>query len=291
MLYQIASDYLSISVNSFGAELSSIKDCRRGVEFLWQGVNHIWKKRSPVLFPIIGGLPDDQYYYKSNSYFLQLHGFAHSEEFILEKQETYKLIFTLLNNEKTMKQFPFQFKLELIYRVEHNILFINYKVYNTDKKPIHFMIGAHPGFNCPIESDISLSDYYLEFEKPETVKRYYLENGMVINCQKLFLQNQKNIPLNNNLFNDKAILLQQLKSKYISIKNKKNKNQINFDFSEFPYLALWSICGKVPFICIEPWSSMPAKINEKVEIEKSERFIHLKPGNIWQKGLKIIFDF
>lgn len=50
MLYEIKNDKLSISADTFGAELHSIK--LDGKEYLWQ-CGDAWKRYAPILFPFI----------------------------------------------------------------------------------------------------------------------------------------------------------------------------------------------------------------------------------------------
>ena len=55
---QIKNDQLTLEISSLGAELQSIKDAN-GNEYLWDGDAKYWGKRSPLLFPIVGGLWKD----------------------------------------------------------------------------------------------------------------------------------------------------------------------------------------------------------------------------------------
>lgn len=52
----LENNLLKVEVSSFGAELQSITSKVSGYEYLWQGDPAFWKRRSPVLFPIVGAL-------------------------------------------------------------------------------------------------------------------------------------------------------------------------------------------------------------------------------------------
>ena len=52
----IENEYIKVEVNECGAELYSIVRKSDGREFLWQGNPEYWKRRSPVLFPIVGAV-------------------------------------------------------------------------------------------------------------------------------------------------------------------------------------------------------------------------------------------
>lgn len=57
------------------------------MNYMWSGDAKYWGKYSPVLFPVVGGLKDDIYYYKDRMYTLPRHGFARDKEFIGEQAE------------------------------------------------------------------------------------------------------------------------------------------------------------------------------------------------------------
>ena len=83
MQYLIKNEFLSITVSTKGAELTSIKNLKNNVEYLWQGDAKYWGSSAPNLFPICGRLIEKEYTYRGKSYHLNNHGFARSSEFKL----------------------------------------------------------------------------------------------------------------------------------------------------------------------------------------------------------------
>ena len=68
-----------------------------------------------------------------------------------------------------------------------------------------------------------------------------------------------------------------LTSHNISLKTKRdNKKILTFDFSGFPYLALWSK-PNAPFLCIEPWQTTADRVNADGVFRNKERIIQLEP--------------
>ena len=63
----LKNDRIGIAADTLGAELTSLKTAD-GLELLWQGDDNHWKSRSPILFPVVGGLPDDQYELEDKRY-------------------------------------------------------------------------------------------------------------------------------------------------------------------------------------------------------------------------------
>ena len=75
MTREISNGYLVFGVESLGAELTSLRTVD-GHEYLWQGSSESWMGRSPVLFPVIGGLPGGRYVLDGREYGMASHGFA-----------------------------------------------------------------------------------------------------------------------------------------------------------------------------------------------------------------------
>lgn len=67
MIYTIENEFLRVSAEDDGAQLSSVELKENGKEFLWQGDPSVWYGRAPVLFPIIGQLLDGKYRYSGRA--------------------------------------------------------------------------------------------------------------------------------------------------------------------------------------------------------------------------------
>ena len=78
------------------------------------------------------------------------HGFARDMEFSLVSQSADEVWFALEDTEETYKVYPFHFHLEIGYRLEDASVSVMWKVKNINDKEMHFAIGAHPAFFCPL---------------------------------------------------------------------------------------------------------------------------------------------
>ena len=58
MYYTLKNDKISLSVDTLGAQMISLKSAD-GVEYLWQGDPQYWGDQAPNLFPFIGRLTND----------------------------------------------------------------------------------------------------------------------------------------------------------------------------------------------------------------------------------------
>ena len=82
---KLQNEYLTVEVSDLGAELQSIKDADEK-EYLWQGDDKYWGRRSPILFPIVCGLWKGTYRTDGETYQLGRHGFARDMNFKVLRQ-------------------------------------------------------------------------------------------------------------------------------------------------------------------------------------------------------------
>ena len=69
-------------------------------------------------------------------------------------------------NEKTLKEYPYHFVLNNIYKLHGSTITTEYQVISSEiEHSIPYFIGGHPGFNCPLEDNEKYEDYYLEFSE------------------------------------------------------------------------------------------------------------------------------
>ena len=266
---------VEIGVLSKGAELSSYKVDEK--EFMWDRQPEFWAASSPILFPFVGVIKDGKYVFEGKDYEITTrHGFARNNDFeLVEKGENF-LKFKFSSNEETLEKYPFEFDFFLIYTITDNGLEIKYEVLNKTKGDMYFSLGAHPAFALDVNDDIKLSDYYLEFEKNETSQKYKLtNNGLVFDEKADCLNNENKLQITETLFDDDAIIFDDLKSEKVTIKNSKNSKELSVEYKGFPYIAFWSK-PKAPFVCIEPWygisdfENCTGKLEEKTGILKLE---------------------
>ena len=69
-VYNLENAQIGICVDSFGAELKSLKKLASNVEYMWDANPVYWKRTSPVLFPIVGSLNNGCYRYDNVCYYL-----------------------------------------------------------------------------------------------------------------------------------------------------------------------------------------------------------------------------
>lgn len=257
MTHEISNNHIKIEVKSKGAELCSLKKTNESLEYIWQADAKYWNRHAPILFPIVGKLIDDEYVYEKNNYSLSQHGFARDCDFELVSQTSDTLCFKLSENESTLEKYPFYFDLFISYKLIENRLKVSYELRNNSKKTMYFSIGAHPAFNWPLKNTPDESshkdEYYFEFDDTNNLERLPLTNmGIKKEIQNIKLEENK-LYINEELFKDDALVIQNLKNKTITLKNNIDNRYIKMDFEGFEYLGLWSKPSGADFVCIEPW--------------------------------------
>ena len=242
----IKNTFLTATINSFGAELCSLKN-KENKEYIWAGNSDFWGKHSPILFPIVGTLKNNSFHYNAKEYDLSRHGFAREMEFKLIDKKEDSATFSLQSTEETLRVYPFQFELQIIYTVDNYNLSIEYKVINKGNSKMPFSIGAHPAFALPG----NFEDYSIQFDKEEFLEYYLLENDLISNQTKKLETQEGQIPLTYELFKNDALIFKTLKSKSLTILENRNPF-LRVNFKDFPSLGIWTKMN-APFLCIEPW--------------------------------------
>lgn len=275
----LENEYLRVSLKPEGAELTSIFDKTHGIERLWQGDPAVWNRHAPILFPIVGRLIGNSYRYRGKSYTLTQHGFARDCTFHVKRATASTISFELRDSETTRENYPFAFVLQVDYTLREHEIRVACTVTNPGPDFLHFSIGGHPGFACPLLPGESFSDYYIEFEKAETCTRWYANgDGLIARSEENYLQDTAVIPYTLDRFGEDALIFKQLDSTQVSIKSFKNPRAVTLDFEGWPYLGIWSKPGGAPFICLEPWFGIADHVGHDGELVHKEGIMRLEAG-------------
>ena len=288
MIYTIKNELLTVEINSLGAELHSIKT-NDGCEYLYQGNPEFWSGRAPIMFPICGRFFAGKYTYLGKEYEMGSHGFARNSEFLISASSENAITFTLCENEETKKSYPFNFKLDVTFSLKSNELFVDYKVTNTDEKTLIFALGGHPAFNVPLDEGLKFEDYVVEFDK--ACDAYRLDLSPTCFCtydDKLYTQGgTKSISLNHDLFDNDAIFLYNVPKK-ITLRSPLANRAVVVRFDKMKYIGLWHATKKpAPYVCIEPWASIPSGDGIIDNLLTKREMIHLEKGCIHKTGFSI----
>lgn len=286
-MYHISNEQLSVSIDDKGAELQSIVLQTTQQEYLWNGDPTFWGKKSPVLFPIVGGLKNNSYTYKGQTYAMGRHGFAREKTFLVDQQTDKHIRFSLSADEETRKTYPFDFIFSIVYTLDQNRLTVAYEVTNTGKEPLYFSVGAHPAFAVPLLKGGTFTDHYLQFSEKENTGKWPLSpEGLIENTSVAFFTNQDKLPLQKEMFFGDALVYKDLRSNSISILNHSNKHGIQLSYTGFPYMGIWS-AKNADFVCIEPWCGIADSVDASGDITEKEGINKLEPCELFTRSWTI----
>lgn len=233
-MVRLHNSYLELKISNIGAEIKSFLNVQKQTEIILQQGNGFWDNSCPILFPFIGQCYQNQYQYCGSVYPMPKHGFARQMQFELISSSATLAVFSLMQNEKTLELYPFNFNLTVSYILQEKQCVIRFSVTNPGPANLPFQLGYHPAFRFNIND---LEKCHILFDHPET-QIPYLTNPQ---CFEL-----TNIP-------------KQGKSTYSMIYPHSDslslttpEYRIKVYIKGFLRLALWRKTPDTPFICIEP---------------------------------------
>ncbi len=289
--YIIENDKLKVSFRALGGELTSIKSKKDDVEYLWNGNETYWKYHAPVLFPIVGKVENNEYIAEGKTYVLPQHGLGRLHEYEVIKETPHCISFKLTYNDELLEIYPYKFTLVITYTLKEDTITVEYKVYNDDYKLMYFSIGGHPAFMCPLFEGETFTDYYLKFDQKEDFKLMKINSeGLFERREEDYLKNADTIPLSLDLFKSDALVFQNLKSSTIAIKTDKHSRSVTMDFSQFPYLGVWTMSTGAPFLCLEPWHGHADYEDFSGDISNKPGMLSLTPGQNFSCSYDIIIS-
>lgn len=279
MIITISNSKISASINSIGAELTRLE--KNNKNYIWTVDETYWNKTSPILFPIVGRLKNDSFSINNATFELPRHGFARNYDFQIVNQTENSVLFQLESNSETLKNYPFDFQLQLEYLLEGNSLKMKYSVVNKSNETMPFSIGAHPAFAI----DNNFSDYSLRFNKEDEFISYELENEQFNNTFKEINSENNNISLDYSLFEKDALVFKHLNSNELTLLEN-GQEVLSVQFEGFPYLGIWTK-PNAPFLCIEPWCGLADNVNHNGELSIKEGINLLEKKASFKRTLTI----
>ncbi len=283
MIYTISSGEITAKINTMGAELCSLK--KNGKEYLWQA-GQAWNRHAPILFPFICSPKDNSYLAGGKPYKMKgNHGFARDMEFqVTEIGDDYAVLF-LEDNIESKAQYPYRFKLFVKYYFEDGKLITRFRVINPSSKTIYFYLGGHPAFNCPLDDGLEFNDYYVEYEKNETIVQ------TIPGGARTLLSDENKLYMTRELFDFDVVMKDKPNSKAVTLKSNKGESAVTVFYPESDCIAVWSPTGNndASFVCLEPWTSVPVYCDDENEsIEEKAHAISLQPGEYFRYRYEIL---
>ena len=288
IINKLENSNLIIEINEHGAELNKLFSKKHNIDFLWSGDSKFWGKKSPILFPIVGRLKDNETIIEGQIYNMNQHGFARDYTFKLISENKSSITYSLTSNEETRKMFPYKFELLISYKLNENSIEVLWNVKNKDSRTMYFSIGAHPAFNVPFNIGENSEDYYLAFKTDRDVEKYTFQIPYI--KEKTKVKAPKDIFIKPELFTDDALVYSGIDE--VTLKSRNNNMAIKVTFTDFPFLGIWSpfyseTRTMAPFICIEPWYGIADLIDTTKAYESKLGVNKIKVGEEFNASYEI----
>lgn len=239
--------------------------------------------------PGLSGLTGGSYYLGELLYHIDIHGFAPYLDFALKEQTPTRLVFELTSSKRTLAAYPRLFAFRVIYKLEDSGLSITYEVENRDERIMYFGLGAHPGFRVPLRAGKQFRDYRLRFEASCHPRRIgFTDDCFLDGTDQAFpLEGNQLLPLSHSLFDDDAIVLKKV-GHWVTLETAGDTRSVSVEFPGMDYLGLWHMPRTdAPYVCIEPWCSMPSVKGKIAVFEKQSDLIVLHSEKIYRNTWSI----
>ena len=312
MIYTLRNSEMEVQVSSKGGELVSMKDADQ-TEYIWSGDATYWKRHAPQLFPCIGRLTNNQYRMDGALHEMGQHGFLRDYELTKveseeqagaetvrdaagqasAKAETVTSLHLQLQSDTSTRQlYDRDWTVDIFYSLCGKTLSVRFQVRNCDTRTMRFGYGIHPGFNVPLNPALRFEDYRLDFHEVSTPKQMELTEHYTISggMHDYALAEGRYLPLQHSLFDHDAIILKDMPHT-VTLGSQKDEKKVTVTFPDMPYLGIWHAPETdAPFVCIEPWSSLPSTDSVIDEFETKPDFITVEPEETYMNSWSISIE-
>ena len=277
-IFKIENEFFSVKVKSLGAELSSMFSKKSNREVVWQG-DDSFPRQANNLFPNCGPIKDEYFIVNEIKYAMKQHGFARHREFELAMHTDTAVSFVLKSDDATKAVYPYEFEFYNNFELIGEKLLQTYKIVNKSTTEVmYYGVGAHTGFNIPMADGDNSDDYYVDFgdNKPFVVETNSsnLLSGKKI---KVNLEDGK-FNLSDTVFDEDSFIFGGFEKKELTLRSKNSSHFVTVKFDDFENCVLWCMKGKLKYLCIEPWNSLPDACDTDHDFAKKVGILSLEGG-------------
>ncbi|SCY00586.1 aldose 1-epimerase family protein [Microvirga guangxiensis] len=287
MRITLSNSHLKAQIVGLGAELVALQD-EAGHDLLWDGEPTFWTGRSPLLFPIVGRLRDDRTLIEGRPYSMKQHGFARASTFDIVDAGTESCRLRLSASDETREQYPFDFRLDVTYRVDGARLVFTASVFNLENRAIPVSFGFHPALRWPLPYGGKREAHEIRFEKAEAASLHTLAEGLVGEASRPSPLQGDRLPLHDGLFQDGALVWSELKSRTVRY-GVPGRRSLSVSFPDMPHLGIWTKPG-AGYVCIEPWQGYADPVGFAGEFKDKPGIVMIPAGENRDFSTEIIVD-
>ena len=275
MDHTLESGRISATIKADGAELCSLKNAA-GRELLWQA-GPAWPRHSPILFPIVGRLKNDELRHRGKAYPMTQHGFARDMPFAWRERTKTSCTLELTDDAASRQRFPFAFRLAIRYVVNDADLDVRFEISNTGDETLPASLGGHPAFNWPLLPELPKEAYAIHFSNDEPAPIRRLKGGLLREKPEPTPIEGNYLALSEQLFADDAVILDHPASRSIRYAADRGPS-IGLQWQGFRELGIWSKPDGAPFLCLEPWRGFADPLDFDGEFSDKPGIMKTEPG-------------
>ena len=271
----LESSGLRAEIVECGAELIRLQDAD-GRDFIWKGDSEWWASHAPLLFPIVGRMPNDTIEVDGRSYPMSQHGFARGSNFTIQRFDKHSCMLRLVANDETRKRYPFEFKLDIEHEISPLALLTRATVYNDSERPMPFSFGFHPALQWPLPYGGGRDAHRVSFDSGESADVWRTIDGLIqVEAEPSPLRDNT-LPLDDHLFDGGVMIFKDLRSRGLNY-GVPGRQGLRVEFPYCPDLGIWTKLG-APFVCIEPWQGYAAPKGFSGELAEKPGILSIAAG-------------
>ena len=200
----------------------------------------------PILFPICGNLPNDQYHLDSQVYCLKQHGFARNLAWQVLAQSTAaaaSLTLGLSSTPATLALYPFDFEVRFTYQLQGTRLRIDQRYTNHSPQVMPFSVGLHPYFQVADKRQLQFDLPALAYQDQQSKTRHSYQGAFDWQSPEM------------------DVAFTPITRQSAGFQDLSRSLRLRLDFSElFSTLVFWTLKNQ-DYICLEPWSAPRNALN------------------------------
>ena len=287
MRYFLENEWIKAEIESFGAELKSLKTKEDDQEYMWCADPQYWGKTSPFLFPFIGKTVNMEYKYNRKTWPAEKHGFGQRVEYEVVEVSPHRILFRTKDTEETYAKYPFHFILDIEYILEEKSVVENWYVTNTGNNTMYFSIGAHGAFACPLNGSGRTGQKIklIGAEHKNLIFSLRASNQGLITDELLTLDMKDGlIAIDEHTFDQDALIFDNEGVTAVGLCDENGEEYIRVE-CDAPVWGVWSMPDNgASYVCLEPWYGLCDYEGFEGELSERPYTNVVEPGLTWMGG-------
>lgn len=273
----IGNGALTARIDPLGAELRSLEDAD-GRALMTDADPRWWTGRAPLLFPVVGRLAGDRYRLDGRDYPMPQHGFARRRTFAPVAQDATGARLRLDADAESRAVYPFDFRLEMAFRIEGATLAMAATVANRGDAEMPFSFGYHPALAWPLPYGADPAAHRIVFDRaePAPIRRIAPGTGLIARDAEPSPVSGRVLAPDHAMFERDALIWDRIASRGL-LWSAPGTPSLRIAFPDMPMLALWQKPG-AHHLCIEPWAGIADPEGFAGDIREKPGIMRLRPG-------------